>query len=75
MRCTCCNRLLNDFEATRRHAITNEFLDICNKCFTFCGNIPTKERDDLKPNEEVLDDIGEEFDESSGWDNSLSEVS
>lgn len=74
MRCTCCNRLLNDFEATRRHAVTNDFLDICNRCLDGL-DIPVKERDDLKPNEEVLDDMTEDQDESSDWYNSMSEVS
>ena len=33
MHCTACNRLLSDFEATRKHAITFEFLDLCKVCF------------------------------------------
>lgn len=32
MKCTCCNKSLSDFEATRRHGLTNEFLDMCNHC-------------------------------------------
>jgi hypothetical protein len=32
MKCICCNKSLSDFEATRRHGITNEFLDMCNAC-------------------------------------------
>ena len=32
MKCICCNKSLSDFEATRRHGITNEFLDMCNSC-------------------------------------------
>lgn len=73
MRCQCCNKILNDYEATRRHAITNQFLDICNKCIKDLG-IPTIERTDLKPNEEMVDDMEEEYVESS-WDDSLPEVS
>ncbi|HET8689074.1 MAG TPA: hypothetical protein VFM18_20885 [Methanosarcina sp.] len=73
MRCQCCNKILNDYEATRRHAITNQFLDICNKCIKDLG-IPTIERTDLKPNEEMVDDMEEEYVESS-WDDGLPEVS
>lgn len=32
MRCICCNSELTDFEATRRSASTNDFLDICDNC-------------------------------------------
>lgn len=46
MRCTCCNKNLNDFEATRKHALTGEYLDMCNGCIKDL-NIPTKERRDL----------------------------
>ena len=73
MRCQCCNKILNDYESTRRHTITNQFLDICNKCIKDLG-IPTIERTDLKPNEEMVDDMEEEYVESS-WDDGLPEVS
>ena len=33
MRCQNCDRLLSDFEATRKHAITFQFLDLCKVCF------------------------------------------
>ena len=33
MHCQACNRLLSDFESTRKHAITFEFLDLCKVCF------------------------------------------
>jgi len=32
MKCICCNKSLSDFEATRRHGLTNDFLDMCNGC-------------------------------------------
>ena len=72
MRCTCCNKILNDFEATRRHAVTGEFLDICNKCIKDLG-IPSIDRSDLKPNEEMVDDMEEDYVEGD-WNNDLSEV-
>ena len=47
MKCVCCDRNLNDYESTRRHALTNEFLDLCNRCMKDMPNIPTKDRTDL----------------------------
>jgi len=48
MRCSCCNRLLSDYESTLRHAVTNEFVETCNKCLDGL-NIPTRGRPDLSP--------------------------
>ena len=50
MKCTCCDRTLNDYEATRRHGITNEFLDICNSCYQSIASqvaLPVTDRQDL----------------------------
>ena len=33
MHCVNCDRLQSDFEATRKHAITFQFLDLCKVCF------------------------------------------
>jgi hypothetical protein len=33
MHCLNCDRLLTDYEATRKHAITFKFLDLCKVCF------------------------------------------
>lgn len=41
-RCVCCDKKLKDHEAVRRHAITNDFLDICDVCLKEIPNIPTK---------------------------------
>lgn len=46
MRCTCCNKNLNDYETTRKHAITGEYLDMCNRCIADL-DIPTQDRKDL----------------------------
>lgn len=35
MRCTICNTLLSDFEATRKNAETGEYLDTCCKCLAY----------------------------------------
>lgn len=40
MRCNCCNKMLSDFEATRRNSKTREFMDMCNKCI---GHLPKEE--------------------------------
>lgn len=56
MRCIACNKTLNDYEATRRHALTNEFLDLCNRCMKDMPNIPTKDRPDLVKEADFDDD-------------------
>lgn len=73
MRCSCCNRILSDYESTRRHAVTGEFLDICNKCFKDLG-IPAHTREDLKP-ETTVDDMEEDYFEEADEDDSLPEMS
>lgn len=50
MRCLCCDRLLSDYEATRRHGMTGEFLDMCNPCFAAVSEVtplPVRDRKDL----------------------------
>ena len=65
MRCLCCNRNLSDIESTRRHAITNEFLDICSRCIPDT-EIPYIDREDLH---DTLED-----DEAEDEDDFLSEM-
>ena len=60
MRCIACNKQLNDYESTRRHAITNEFLDTCNRCMKDIPNIPTKDRQDLLKEADYDDDTDTE---------------
>lgn len=57
MKCVCCNKTLNDYESTRRHALTNEFLDLCNRCMKDMPNIPTKDRSDLVKEADFDDDL------------------
>jgi len=48
MHCVTCDRLLTDYESTRKHAITFEFLDLCKVCFDDVKTIiPTIDRKDL----------------------------
>ena len=57
MRCVACNCNLNDYETTRKHAITNEYLDMCNRCILDL-DIPTKDRKDLLSESDIdLDDL------------------
>ena len=53
MKCLSCDRILNDFEATRKSATTGEFLDLCNSCFSHIKHdIQVLERPDLKEYED-----------------------
>lgn len=38
MRCKACDTLLSDYEASRKSLITNEYLDLCNHCYSFIQN-------------------------------------
>lgn len=42
MRCIVCDKKLKDHESVRRHALTNDFLDMCDGCLKDIPNIPTK---------------------------------
>ena len=49
MRCLACNKVLNDFEATRKSATTGEYVDLCNHCFHNVEfDIDSLEREDLR---------------------------
>lgn len=61
MRCDCCDRELNDFEATRRSAVTGEFLNTCNSCLKGLG-IDTIDRHDLNPFAPAASEMDEEDD-------------
>ena len=48
MHCNACDRLLTEFEATRKKAYTMEYLDLCKVCFEDVkGLFPVIERRDL----------------------------
>ena len=48
VRCLSCNVELTDFESTRKSAETNEFIDLCNHCYTFVKDeVKAVERMDL----------------------------
>lgn len=33
MRCKACDKMLNDFESTRKGRESGEFVDLCNQCY------------------------------------------
>ena len=56
MRCQACDRLLTDFESTRKSATYNEFLDLCNDCYkTIHDEVKAVERHDLMSINDILD--------------------
>lgn len=63
MRCKC-NKVLSDFEATRKVAGTNEYLDMCNKCFHASGLaaiLPIQERADLRTEDDDADQLCDDY--------------
>lgn len=59
MRCLSCNVILTEFEATRKSAVTEEYLDLCNDCYaTIRDQVKALERFDLM----TLDDEPDEDD-------------
>lgn len=32
MKCQCCDKMLSDYEATRKNAETGQYLDLCQDC-------------------------------------------
>jgi len=66
MRCVACNKILSDYEATRKHAITGEYLDLCNECFSSISEVamlPTHDRKDLLTEIDVDQEL-EEIDDN-----------
>lgn len=62
MRCICCDKILSDFEATRKSINTEEYLDMCNKCYaTVSDQLLSYERNDLYDEE---DEYYEDIDDS-----------
>ena len=57
MRCKACDKLLSDFEATRKYTKSNEFVDLCNDCFKYVSDVEVKERPDLQKQYDVKQDL------------------
>jgi len=49
MKCLACDKILSDFEATRKFSGSGEFVDLCNHCFHsgVDEEINSDEREDL----------------------------
>lgn len=49
MRCKACDVILTSFEATRYDVETEDYVDLCNKCFAWTADVGVVvEREDLK---------------------------
>jgi len=66
MRCYCCDKILSDFESTRKSVMTGDYLDMCNKCYaTIKDELHSEERydlfdgdeDSLEDNNNLSDDL------------------
>jgi hypothetical protein len=60
MRCLACDRSLTDYEATRKHALTGGFIDLCQQCFKAVqadSHLPTKDRKDLISSDDIDDGL------------------
>jgi hypothetical protein len=70
MHCQACNRLLSDFESTRKHAITFEFLDLCKVCFEDVKTlIPTIDRRELMTEQDFDDEPEDDLDtQGNDWE-------
>ena len=65
MRCACCDCLLSDFEATRRHALTKDFVDLCGECIASIRQdteFDTLDRPDLEASSDNWDMIDNDWD-------------
>jgi hypothetical protein len=55
MRCLSCDCNLNDFESTRKSAVTGDYIDLCNRCFsTVSESMYAIERHDLEHDEDTF---------------------
>ena len=64
MHCLNCDRLLSDYEATRKHAVTFKFLDLCKVCFEDVKTIiPTIDRKELMTEQDFdTEDLEDDLD-------------
>lgn len=62
MKCLACDKILSDFEATRRYSSEGEFIDLCNHCFHsgVAEQLTASERPDLLDFEVLVEDTFDE---------------
>ena len=65
--CVCCDRLLSDYEATIKNAITFEYMDVCKVCLEDVKPF-TKliDRKDLITEQDLDDDDSDDYDTDTG---------
>ena len=57
VRCKACDKVLSDYEATRKGNNSREFIDLCNYCYsTISKEILVDEREDLMTPDAFIDD-------------------
>ncbi len=56
MRCSCCDRLLTDFETSFKSKATEAYLDTCSKCLNGL-NIPYTSNYILDPVEGMIEEV------------------
>lgn len=65
MRCLSCDKILNDYESTRKSAVTGEYIDLCNHCYsTIKDQVYSKERVDLLTESDSYETDPDYFDNS-----------
>ena len=65
MRCLSCDKILNDYESTRKSAVTGEYIDLCNHCYsTIKDQVYSKERIDLLTESDSYETDSDYFDNS-----------
>jgi len=48
MKCLACDKILSEFESTRRSLISGEFVDLCNTCYTNIeDDVPALSKEEL----------------------------
>lgn len=66
MKCLACDKILSDYEATRKYESNGEFVDLCNECLHASDlvNINFMDRPDLSNVEDQTDEIeGDSYEE------------
>jgi hypothetical protein len=69
MHCTICDKLLNDYESTRK-TLDGQYLDMCQDCYTELDVlIPTIDRKDLLHEADMpsMDDIFTGYEDYTGY--------
>lgn len=54
MRCKACDKMLNDYETSRKDRLTGEFLDLCGTCYS----VSSKATSDYDTTVDIAVDFG-----------------